>query len=57
MLGVSKNVYLYKVSREDKLYPAKNVRDLRVMVSSNLNWSKQIGNMAKKAESTLSWGV
>ena len=57
MLGASKNVYLYKVSSEDKLYPAKNVRDLRVMVSSNLNWSKQIVNIAKKAESTLSWGV
>ena len=57
MLGESKNVYLYKVSSEDKLYPAENVKDLRVMVSSDLNWSKQIGNVVKKAGSTLSWGV
>ena len=46
---------LYKVSREEILYPAENVRDLGVMVSSDLNWSKQIGNMVKKARSTLSW--
>ena len=57
MLGESKNVYLYKVSSEDKLYPTENVKDLRVMVSSDLNWSKQIGNVVKKAGSTLSWGV
>ena len=46
---------LYKVSSEEILYPAENVRDLGVMVSSDLNWSKQIGNMVKKARSTLSW--
>ena len=40
---------LYKVSSEEILYPAEKVRDLGVMVSSDLNWSKQIGNMVKKA--------
>ena len=46
---------LYKVSSEEILHPVENVRDLGVMVSSDLNWSKQIGNMVKKARSTLSW--
>ena len=46
---------LYKVSSKEILYPAENVRNLGVMVSSDLNWSKQIGNMVKKARSTLSW--
>ena len=46
---------LYKVSSEEILYPAENVSDLGVMVSSDLNWSKQISNIVKKAKSTLSW--
>ena len=46
---------LYKVSSEEILHPVENVRDLGVMVSSDLNWSTQIGNMVKKARSTLSW--
>ena len=46
---------LYKVSSEDTLYPVDTVRDLGVMVSSDLSWSTHIGNMVNKARSTLSW--
>ena len=45
----------YKVSSQDILYPVENVRDLGVMVSSDLSWSTHIGNMVPKARSTLSW--
>ena len=45
----------YKVSSEDVLYPVEEVRDLGVMVSNDLKWSKHIGNMVSKARSTLSW--
>ena len=45
----------YKVSSDNVLYPVNNVRDLGVMVSSDLSWSKHIGNMVTKARSTLSW--
>ena len=46
---------LYKVSGEDTLYPVEHVRDLGVMVSSDLSWSIHISNMVTKARSTLSW--
>jgi hypothetical protein len=46
---------LYKVSSEETLYPVDTVRDLGVMVSSDLSWSAHIGNMVSKARSTLSW--
>ena len=46
---------LYKVSGEDTLYPVEHVRDLGVMVSSDLSWSSHISNMVTKARSTLSW--
>ena len=46
---------LYKVSSEDTLYPVNCVRDLGVMVSSDLSWSAHIANMVIKARSTLSW--
>ena len=45
----------YKVSSQDLLYPVENVRDLGVMVSSDLSWATHIGNMVSKARSTLSW--
>ena len=45
----------YKVSSQDLLYPVDNVRDLGVMVSSDLSWATHIGNMVSKARSTLSW--
>ena len=45
----------YKVSSQDILYPVENVRDLGVMVSSDLSWATHIGNMVFKARSTLSW--
>ena len=45
----------YKVSSQDILYPVENVRDLEVMVSSDLSWSTHIRNMVPKARSTLSW--
>ncbi|KAL5263394.1 hypothetical protein ACHWQZ_G008682 [Mnemiopsis leidyi] len=46
---------LYKVSSEDVLYPVADVRDLGVMVSSDLSWSRHISSMVSKARSTLSW--
>ncbi|KAL5267390.1 hypothetical protein ACHWQZ_G004435 [Mnemiopsis leidyi] len=46
---------LYKVSGEVTLYPVEHVRDLRVVVSSDLSWSRHISNMVTKARSTLSW--
>ena len=46
---------LYKVSSDNVLYPVSDVRDLGVMVSSDLSWSKHIGSMVSKARSTLSW--
>ena len=46
---------LYKVSCDNELYPVNNVRDLGVMVSSDLSWSRHIGNMVTKARRTLSW--
>ncbi|KAL5264694.1 hypothetical protein ACHWQZ_G005690 [Mnemiopsis leidyi] len=45
----------YKVSCEITLYPVKNVRDLGLKASSNLSWSKHIGEMVAKARSKLSW--
>ncbi|KAL5251911.1 hypothetical protein ACHWQZ_G014894 [Mnemiopsis leidyi] len=45
----------YKVSCEITLFPVENVRDLGVKVSSNLSWSKHIGEMVAKARSKLSW--
>ncbi|KAL5271503.1 hypothetical protein ACHWQZ_G001943 [Mnemiopsis leidyi] len=46
---------LYKVSGEVTLYPVEHVRDLGVVVSSDLSWSRHISNMVTKARSTLSW--
>ena len=46
---------LYKVSGEDTLYPVEHTRDLGVVVSSDLSWSRHISNMVTKARSTLSW--
>ena len=46
---------LYKVSGDVTLYPVEHVRDLGVMVSSDLSWSRHISNMVAKARSTLSW--
>ena len=45
----------YKVSSEDVLYPVDEVRDLGVLVTDDLTWSRHIGNMVSKAKSTLSW--
>ena len=45
----------YKVSGDNVLYPVSDVRDLGVMVSSDLTWSKHIGSVVSKARSTLSW--
>ena len=45
----------YKISSEETLYPVEHVRDLGVLVSSDLSWSRHIGNMVSKARSTLSW--
>ena len=45
---------LYKVSSEDILYPVDIVRDLGVMVSSDLSWSTHIGSMVNKARRTPS---
>jgi len=46
---------LYKVSGDVTLYPVENVRDLGVKVSSDLSWSKHVGDMVTKARSKLSW--
>ena len=46
---------VYKVSIEDRLYPVDSVRDLGVLVSSDLSWSRHIGNMVNRARNTLSW--
>ena len=46
---------LYKVSGDETLYPVEHVRDLEVMVSSDLSWFRHISNMVTKARSTLSW--
>ena len=46
---------LYKVSGDETLYPVEHVRDLGVIVSSDLSWSRHISNMVIKARSTLSW--
>ena len=46
---------LYKVSGDEPLYPVEHVRDLGVIVSSDLGWSRHISNMVIKAKSTLSW--
>ena len=46
---------VYKVSCDNTLYPVEDVRDLGVMVSSDLSWSRHIGSMVSKARSTLSW--
>ena len=45
----------YKVSSEICLDPVKKVRDLGVMVSSDLTWSGHIGSMVSNARSKLSW--
>ena len=45
----------YKVSSDIILHPVSDVRDLGVMVSSDLSWSKHIGSVVSKARSTLSW--
>ena len=37
------------------LYSVENVRDLGVKVSSDLSWSKHVGDMVTKARSKLSW--
>jgi hypothetical protein len=44
-----------KISGEDMLYPVEEVRDLGVMVSADLSWSRHIDSMVSKARSTLSW--
>ena len=46
---------IYKVSSEDILYPVDSVRDLGVMVSSDLSWRGHLSNMVTRARSTLSW--
>jgi hypothetical protein len=46
---------LSKVSTDNLLYPVSNVRDLGVMVTNDLSWSRHIGSMVSKARSTLSW--
>ena len=45
----------YKVSGEVTLYPVESLRDLGVKVSSDLSWSKHVGEMVAKARSKLSW--
>ena len=45
----------YLLSSEVALYPTDKVRDLGVMVSSDLTWSGQIGSMVSNARSKLSW--
>ena len=45
----------YKVSGEVTLHPVENVRDLGVKVSSDMRWSKHVGEMVAKARSKLSW--
>ena len=45
----------YKVSDEVTLHPVENVRDLGVKVSSDMRWSKHVGEMVAKARSKLSW--
>ena len=44
-----------QVSGDVTLYPVENVRDLGVKVSSDLSWSKHVGDMVTKARSKLSW--
>ena len=46
---------LYKVSGDVILRPVDAVRDLGVIVSSDVTWSSHIGTMVCKARSTLSW--
>ena len=45
----------YHVSSEIVLQPVEKVRDLGVMVSSDLAWSAHIGSMVSNARSKLSW--
>ena len=44
-----------QVSGDVTLYSKENVRDLGVKVSSDLSWSKHVGDMVTKARSKLSW--
>ena len=44
-----------QVSGDVTLYSVENVRDVGVKVSSDLSWSKHVGDMVTKARSKLSW--
>ena len=46
---------IYRVSEEVTLFPVQHVRDLGVIVSNDLGWSRHISSMVTKARSKLSW--
>ena len=45
----------YETSFGNTLYPADELRDLGVKVTSDLSWSRHVSNIAKKARTVASW--
>ena len=45
----------YRVSDTITLFPEDSLRDLGVLITSDIKWSTHIGTIAKKARSVISW--
>ena len=54
-LSFVSELYRYPVSEDNSLDPVYQLRDLGVLVSSNLSWSPHIRSIADKARQKASW--